>query len=1299
MKQIFTAVFFVLSVLCAQAQETVYEIMDNNSLTLTEATQRAQQIFNRVGTGRGTGYKQFQRWAYERQFHINTAGYLIPPTQEWQAYENFRATQPSSATQAGSWTELGPVSWNRTTSWNPGVGRLSAMATVATNQNLLYVGSPGGGIWKSTNAATTWTPLSDDNSSLNYVFAITIHPTDNNTVFVGTQGAGLYKTTNGGASFALNTANSGNIRKILFSPTDVNTIFFASTNGIYKSVNGGTSFTQVSTTSTEDIEFKPNDPTVMYASGNSVMRSTNSGDSWTTLNATNGIDATGRTLVAVSAANANVVYAVQAAGSAFGRMYKSVDGGVTFSTLITGSPAAGTNFFGYESTGTGSGGQATYDMALDVNPTDANDVYIAGIICWRSTNGGNSFTALTEWFLPNSRGYNHADVHGLFWYGSTLYSISDGGLYKSVDFGDNWTDLSTGLGIRQFYRIAQTEANGNVITGGAQDNGSVTRRADGTWADWLGADGMEGLASNTDPLKIWGTSQNGSLYRSTNGGNTYANLTRPSAGNWVTPISIHPTNDNILYGGWTGVYKSLDGGVSWSNIAAGTISSLVTDIAVAPSNPNYIYASIGSTLYVTTNDGASWTTRSAVGSINDIWVDPLNPQKIYLAVNTANNLVMVSTDAGATFTSISHNLPAISPRSVRTDDATPRNIYVALNIGVYHLVEGQTSWTDFSTGLPKVPVNELEIHKGSGKIRVATYGRGVWESPLANGIPNGFSFGSPATITASCPVPNSLNTSLTTNAINSFANPITLAASNVPAGLNIVFGTNPVNPGQASAITINGTNTLIPGSYTFTVTGTATASANATRNITINIGAGSAPTLTAQPAPKTICANATTTFTTAATGATSYQWQVSTNGGGTFTNILASNTAYTGINTATLTIVAGNANATFNNNQYRALVTGPCGTVNTNAAGLTVAALPAISAQPTGSTVCSGASIGLTAAATGSTLSYQWQTASSCGGVFSNITGATNATYSLSNVTTNAVYQLRVTDACNQTVVTNCVAINSIAPPVFNTQPTNKDVCQGGTITFNAAATTTETPMYQWQVSTDNGSTFTNITNATTSSYSINNAGTTLNNTQYRLQVSSASCATAVNSLPARLLVRANPIPTLSASANSILPTQVSTLTANLSQSSGGTITTTWLVNNTPITNLTSPLNVRVDNLGTYQVTQTETFTSGTVCSGTSALQTIIATPSTKLFVYPIPNNGTFKVTYYADNASIGSKRRLLIYDSKGARVNNGSQQLVVAGPYTIFDVRLQSASKGIFMVILTDDAGNKIAQSKIFVK
>ncbi len=847
MKKILQLLLLLVLTTTGFAQQFVFDLMQRNDLTVQELETISKHYFDTAGTGRNTGYKHFQRWLYERRFHSDENGRLIYPQTEWSRYEASRQSLVANRTAAGNWTELGPSGWIRTSSWNPGTGRIAAVAMHPSNENIIYIGSPGGGLWKTTNGGTSWQPLTDNNSVWMYIFSLAIDPVNQNVVYAGTGNNGnvVIKSTDGGATWAPTGAGPGGsmIRKILIHPTSTNIVFACASNGIWRSTNAGASWTQVHSTYKEDIEFKPDDLNIMYATGNDVARSTDNGVTWTVLNAAQGITNTGRTLVAVSPANPNYVYICQASGSLFGRIYKSTDAGVSFTTTVTGSAASGTNYFGYEANGTGTSGQATHDMALAVSPTNADDVSIAGIICWRSVNGGTSFSATTEWFLPNSTGYNHADVHGLFWVNSTLYSISDGGLFKSFDNGDNWIDISTGLGIRQFYRIANSQTNANVITGGAQDNGSATRQASGSWVDWLGADGMEGLVSPTDHLRLWGTTQNGGLYRSTNGGNSYSNLPNPSNGDWVTPLAIHPTDQNIVFGGWTGVYKSINGGSSWTNIASGTISSLVTDLAVSPSNPDYIYASRGTTLWVTTDGGTTWNTRTAPASINDIAISPLDPTKIWIACNSTTNRVLVSTNAGASFTNISANLPGIVARAVVVDDNATAGIYVGMNIGVYYKTETDGNWSDYSDNLPLVAINELEIQKAAGKLRVATYGRGVWESPVAVGCTGAPVASFSANTTGIC-------TGQSVNFTNSSTNCQSTYAWTFPGGSPASStATNPVvTYNTAGAYSVTLTVTTPGGSDTRTLTNYITVNNNLTHSISI------AATAT------NICANQTSTF-------------------------------------------------------------------------------------------------------------------------------------------------------------------------------------------------------------------------------------------------------------------------------------------------------------------------------------------------------------------------------------------------------------------------------------------------------
>jgi hypothetical protein len=742
-----TIVFFICFSMFSNtifAQETIFDMMERTDIRLNEVEQFAKDYFAKSGTGKGTGYKQYQRWLYERKFHLDENGNYISPTQEFETFleaaEAVQYNAPNTVGDgaeavAGIWSELGPFNWTRTSGWNPGTGRLVSMAIHPSNLNVIYVGSPGGGLWKTANGGSTWTPLNDYNTNWMHIYSIAIDPLNQNIVYAGTGNSAnqVIRSTDAGLTWSvLGAGPTGTIRKILIHPTTTNIVFACATNGIFRSTNSGTSWTQVNNTTKEDIEFKPGNPLIMYASGSTqVVRSVDNGVTWSVIGVSLGITNTGRTLVSVTPANPNYVYVVQANGSLFGRLYRSTNDGASFSTMVIGDPATNTNYFGYNTDGSGLTGQAGHDMAMCVSPTNANEVHIAGIICFKSTNGGTSFTASTAWSLPNSIGYNHADVHGLDFVNNTMFSLSDGGIYKSTDFSDNWTDLSSGLGIRQFYRIASSPTNGSVITGGAQDNGSVARQTGGNWVDWLGADGMEGLVSPTNHLNLWGTSQNGQLYRSSNGGNSRTTIASISGGGWVTPIAIHPTTETIIFAGGDAVYKSTNSGTSFTNISGTTISNTLVDLAVAPSNANYIYASYSNNLYTTTNGGTSWSTYTVSGSITDICVSPSNPLKIWVTTSSGTGRVYRSTNGGSSFTNITGSLPLISARSVVVDNSTNENLYVGMNIGVYTYSNSNPNWTIMTDNLPLVAINELDMQNSTNKLRVATYGRGVWETSLS----------------------------------------------------------------------------------------------------------------------------------------------------------------------------------------------------------------------------------------------------------------------------------------------------------------------------------------------------------------------------------------------------------------------------------------------------------------------------------------------------------------------------------------------------------------------------------------
>jgi hypothetical protein len=464
-------------------------------------------------------------------------------------------------------------------------------------------------------------------------------------------------------------------------------------------------------------------------------------------------------------------------------------------------------------------------------------------------------------------------------------------------------------------------------------------------------------------------------------------------------------------------------------------------------------------------------------------------------------------------------------------------------------------------------------------------------------------------------------------------------------------------------------------------------------------------TVTTQPTNSTVCAGANTSFTTAGSGTgIIYQWQVNTGSG--FTNI-SNGGVYGGANSATLTITG--ATVSMNGYQYRAqLSNATCTSPGTsNTATLTVNSLPAITTDPTSSTICSGSNTSFTSNGTGTGATYQWQVNTGSG--FTNVSnggvygGATTNTLAITGAALSMngyQYRVVVSGTCPPPATSNAATLTVVAPAAITGQPTNKALCAGDNTTFSVTAT--GTTIYQWQVNTGSG--FTNIANggvysgATTATLTITGATAAMNTYQYRVQVSNATCSTPLASGNAALTVHALPTIGLTASDLSLVPGHISTLTATPSAASppNSTVVINWFVNGTVFSNAANTTYVAdVEHTGTYKVNIFETWTDGSVCTNQSADVVIGAAASNKLFIFPSPNDGQFTVSYY-NNGGASTSRTVTIYDSKGSRVYTG--KFSITGPYTLLHIDVRPALTGIYYVVVGDLNGKKLAEGKVIV-
>ncbi len=455
----------------------------------------------------------------------------------------------------GAWAWLGPG--------NIG-GRIRSIVIDPTNPNNMWVGSVSGGIWRSSNAGSSWEPVNDFLPNL-AVSTIVMDPTNSSVMYAATgesfaadlsvtegegitpeglRGGGIFKSTDGGLTWnlllATDPAKSVNcptagpscawsyVNRLAIS-SDGNTLLAATLNGIQRSTNGGVNWNAVASFAgdIQDIDFDPTDTNKAIAARPGAARySTNGGQTWLTSTFTPALNPimspgpSGRIEVAYAPSNPLIVYASvdQSNGVApnqtQGEIFQSTDGGQNYTRLNTSNP--GNTFLG---------GQGGYGNIIWVNPIDPNFVIVGGINLYRSTDGGTNWTPIGN----GNNGSPHSDHHMIVVSPSfdnntnkTVYFSNDGGIYRADDIStvtltSGWTKLNNNLGITQFYGAAANSAG--VIVGGTQDNGIVRFSGDPqAWTTTFGGDGGYAAADPTDPNYFYGEYTNLGLRRSSDGG-------------------------------------------------------------------------------------------------------------------------------------------------------------------------------------------------------------------------------------------------------------------------------------------------------------------------------------------------------------------------------------------------------------------------------------------------------------------------------------------------------------------------------------------------------------------------------------------------------------------------------------------------------------------------------------------------------------------------------------------------------------------------------------------------------------
>ena len=713
---------------------------------------------------------KWKRWEWYMSSHLGENGEFVDIQDSMiKAYRVAQKMRPKAEQRAlqSPWGSIGPTNsplGNNDASYN-GISRVDRIAFHPTDADIFYVGTPSGGLWKTTDDGSTWTNLTDHLPSIAISGIVVSHANPNHVYILTGDGdsgydgsfqktfkyhksfQGVFKSSDGGVNWEQFTDFSNSLMnlnasgfRLVQDPLNADVLLAATSHGLYRTTDGGESWTRRSQGLHFDVRFKPGSSDIAYATREGeVIISENNGETWVSPDSFNvEITGSGRVQLAVTPANPNVVYALAgpATTGAFKGLWKSSNSGHTF-ILQSTTP----NVLGKNSDGSDGKNQSRYDLALAVATNNSNKVAVGGLTVWRSTNSGVFWINATSYYEDQGpEPYIHPDVHDLQYnpVNHHLYATTDGGVYKSTDHGITWSDLTVGLGASLFYHMRVWNNASSKMMGGLQDNGVKYRQ--GPTQSWHHINGADGFDVTFNPLtgEPGYASINKSVRKYSNNGQDSESIT-PDTNYWFKTVAVHNTRPDTVLVGTNDIFRSFNGGDLWYATGASGSWALTS----CPSNNSRFYAAGGvgygdgnsgsSGVYRSDFNGVSWDTISenpgfplTWTKITDVTVNPQNSNKVYVTIGGyyADNRVFKSVNAGDTWTNITDNLPGAAVFCIGVDASD--NIYIGTDIGVFYRASTMSNWMLWSNELPNVAVTDIAVQ--NNYVRCSTFGRGAFSA-------------------------------------------------------------------------------------------------------------------------------------------------------------------------------------------------------------------------------------------------------------------------------------------------------------------------------------------------------------------------------------------------------------------------------------------------------------------------------------------------------------------------------------------------------------------------------------------
>ena len=1307
------------------------------SLTFTGCSQKAEkEEYESEENEEYDGPEKAAEWQFNRTKDPATG--KVPSDIMWQAVmetqqrKSIFLNSPSAAT-ALTWTERGSFTdavgpSNGNTRANNGVtsGRIDAILVdkADVTGKTVWIGGDMGGLWKTsdiTTAPATWTLVNDYLNNL-VVSAIAQDPTNTDIMYFSTGegyyggelGVGVFKSIDHGVTWTLLPSTAAYTKTTKMLCDNSGNVFLATTlNGLKRSSDGGATWTDITPTglsnricdlelsstgrlhvavgisgTTQDYRFTDNPGTVVSAT-------------WTAPTTTF-VSGTQRAELGVSG---NTLYALpDNASGQVATIYKSTDGGANWAAT-TGQPTSGW-----------ASSQGWYALACAVNPADPNQCIVGGLDNFKTSDGGATWTKISAW-VGTAGQYVHADQHTSIWYdnGNKMLFGCDGGIFYSSDGGVTSRDRNVGLRLKEFYSCAIHPTLTNYFLAGAQDNGTHQLNGAGLTSsvEVTGGDGAFVDIDQDEPQYQFGAYIYNQYRRSTNGGASWSSVNfSSSAGQFINPFDYDDLGNRMYCSYSAGQYLRWENPQTGNTFTPVPITSFggaaAIGITVSPFTPNRVFfgTSNGRVVKVDNAESATPTDVNITGAsmpsgavtVNSINTGSTEQNLVACYSNYGVTNVWVTADGGTTWTGCDGNLPNIPVYWAVFHPDDNNKMIIATETGVWEtdaLNGASTVWIP-NPNFPTVRTSMLRYRSSDRTLLASTYGRGLWTTTIPSGCTSA-GIATQPTNTAVCTATTATFSVVATGTGFQWQESTNGGGSwsNITNG-GIYGGATTVN------LTLTGVTAPMNGyQYRCVVSGTcAPLSINSNAGIlTVN----AATNISSQPTASAICANANTTFSVSATGtAITYQWQVSTNGGVTFTN-LSNGAPYSTVTTNTLNITA--APVSLNTYQYRCVISGSCSPLNSAAAVLTVNASPTVVTPPSSTAICAGNTVSFTVGASGGITGYQWQVSTDAGVTFNNIGGATAATYSFVAGLPQNNYQYRcvVTGSCSPAATSSAAVLTVGSTLIINSQPTGTIVCAGSNASYSVNVSGTVT--YQWQVSTDGGATYTNITNggiysnATTATLNLTGVPATANSNLYRCAIS-GSCPT-INSNGALLTVNTAPVIATQPVASTILCAGQNTsfsstangtaITYQWQLSTDGGVTYTNIVNGGVYSNATtSTLNItgatvamnnykyrctasgtcspaansNAATLTVYTPVSVSTNPTGTViCENSNASFSVTAAGTTPTYQWQVSTNGGVTFTNVTNGGVYtGATTTTLNLAGVGFALNNNQYRCIVNG-------------------------------------